>query len=54
MKDKDLLQLLPEDVKKSAETIRSYLDKAKNVYRDTLNVTTSANTVTSTQAEAHL
>ena len=54
MGDRDLLQLLPKDVKKSTETIRSYLDEAGNVYRDTLNVTTSANTVTSTQAEAHL
>ena len=37
MRNKDLLQLLPEDVRKSEETIRSYLDEAGNFYRDLLN-----------------
>ena len=37
MKDESLLRLLPEDVRHSEETIRSYLDEAGNVYRDTLN-----------------
>ena len=47
MRDKNLLQYLPEDVRKSEETNRSYLDEAVNFYRSLLNTSLPE------QAEAH-
>ena len=47
MRDKDLLQYLPADVRKSKETIRSYLDEAVHFYRSLLNTSLPE------QAEAH-